>query len=178
MLLHAGEALQLEFDDRLRLFFAEFETPDQAFARLPGCALAARINCDDFVEIVERLLKAKQDMFAVAGFTQQVIGAAADHIGAMLDEALNDIDQAKLSRLAIDDAQHDHAEIHLHLRVLIQIIQDNFGLFAALQLNDNAHAVAIALVTNVGDAFDSLLAQPAPRFVQSALTYSPGREFR
>ena len=33
LLLHAGQALQLQFDDRLRLLLAELERGDQAFAR-------------------------------------------------------------------------------------------------------------------------------------------------
>ena len=52
--------------------------------------------------------------------------------------------------------QHDDAEVHLQLRVLVQIVQDDFGLLAALQLDDDAHAVAVAFVANVADALDLL----------------------
>ena len=62
----------------------------------------------------------------------------------------------ELARLSVDDRQHDHAEVDLHLRVLVQIVQDDFGVLAALQLDDDAHAVAIALVADVADAFDAL----------------------
>ncbi len=97
-------------------------------------------------------------MLAFAGFPQQVIGAAADDIGAVLDEALDDVDDAQFARLAVDDGQHDDAEVHLHLRLLVQVVQDDFGVLAALQFEDDAHAVAIAFVARVGDAFNLLVA--------------------
>ena len=43
LLLHPGEALQLQFDDRLRLLLAELEGGDQRFARFAR-PLAARIR--------------------------------------------------------------------------------------------------------------------------------------
>ena len=70
---------------------------------------------------------------------------------------LEAIEDAQLARLAVDDRQHDHAEVDLHLRVLVQIVQHDFGLLAALQLDHDAHAVAVALVADVADAFDALL---------------------
>ena len=45
----------------------------------------------------------------------------------------------------------------LQLRVLVEVVENDFGLFAALQFEDDAHAVAIALVANFGDAFDLLV---------------------
>ena len=111
---------------------------------------------DDRVQIFQRLLEAEQDMLALAGFAQLVIGAPADHFHAVLDEALDAIDQAQFARLAVDDRQHDHAEADLQLRVLVEIVEDDFGLLAALQLEDDAHAVAVAFVADFGNAFDLL----------------------
>ncbi len=82
------------------------------------------------------------------------------------------VHQAQLARLPVDDRQHDHAEIHLKLRVLVQIVQNHFGLLAALQLEDDAHAVAIALVANFRDAFDLLLVhQPGRCLDQPGLVH-------
>ena len=67
------------------------------------------------------------------------------------------VDQAQLARLAVDDGQHDDAEADLQLRVLVEVVEDHFGLLAALQLEHDAHAVAVALVADFGDAFDLLL---------------------
>src|SRR4029077_11963679 len=53
-----------------------------------------------------------------------------------------------------DDGQQDHAERFLHLRHLEKLVEDDFRLFVALYFNDDAHAVAVALVADVGDTFD------------------------
>ncbi len=71
-------------------------------------------------------------------------------------------------RLPVDDRQQDHAERDLHLRELVQIVQDDFGLLAALQLEDDAHAVAVALVANFGDPFEALLVDQPRRVLDQA----------
>ena len=129
---------------------------DQRFARLAR-QLGGADQADDFVEIVERLLEAEQDVLALAGFAQFVLGAPADHIDAVIDEVLDHVHQAELARLAVDDGEHDDAEADLQLCVLIQVVEDDLGLLAALQFDDDAHAVAVAVVHHVGDAFDALL---------------------
>ena len=63
--------------------------------------------------------------------------------------------QAQLARLPVDDGEHDDAEADLQLRVLVEVVEHHFGLLAALQLEDDAHAVAVAFVADVGDAFDA-----------------------
>ena len=127
---------------------------DQAFARFPR-TLRGADQADDLVQVVERLLEAEQDVLALARLAQLVLGAPADDFDAVLDEALDAVDQAQLARLAVDDRQHDDAEADLQLRVLVQIVEHDLGLLAALQLEHDAHAVAVALVADVGDAFDA-----------------------
>src|SRR5271166_1068478 len=89
----------------------------------------------------------------------------------MLDKALDHVDQAQLARLPVDDGQHDHAEVGLQLRVLVKIVENDVGLLAALQLEHDAHAVAVAFIANFGDALDFLFVDQRggglnqPRFV-------------
>ena len=61
-------------------------------------------------------------------------------------------------RPAAGDRQHDDAERRLQRRVLVEVVEDDLGHLAALQLDDDPHAVAIGLVAQVRDAFDRLLA--------------------
>ena len=75
----------------------------------------------------------------------------------------------ELARLAVDDGQHDDAEVDLQLRVLVQIVQHDFGVLAALQLDDDAHAVAVALVADIGDAFELLLVDQSRRCARSGV---------
>ena len=42
--------------------------------------------------------------------------------------------------------------------MLVEVVEHDLGHFAALQLDDDAHAVAIGFVAQIGDALDGLLA--------------------
>ena len=182
--LHSGQALQLQFDDGLRLPLGESLISNrfrlriggrieghQAVARFPW-RLGVADQLDHGIQIVERALEAEQKVLALARLAQQVVGAAANHIDAMIDEAPEHVGQTQLARLTADDGQHDDAEIDLELRVLVQVVQNDFGLLAALQFEDDAHAVAIALVANFRDAFDLLLVyQPGRSFDQARLVH-------
>ena len=165
LLLHAGEALELQFDNRLRLFLGELEAGDQAVAGFPR-SLGGADQRDHRVQIVERLLESQQQMLAVASLAQKVIRAPAHHVQAVIDEALDGVEQAQLARLPVDDGQQDHAEVDLHLRVLVQIVQHHFGLLAALQLEHDAHAVAVALVADFRDALRASSRSPGRRRAQ------------
>jgi len=54
------------------------------------------------------------------------------------------------------DGQEDHGEALLHLRVLVELVEDDLRLGTALEFNDDAHAVAIGFVADVGDLIDDL----------------------
>ena len=90
-------------------------------------------------------------------FCEQVGGAAADHIDAVIDEVLDGLNQAHFLGLVVHHRQQDHAEAFLHLGVLEELVQDDLGLGAALEFDDDAHAVAIAFVANVGNVFNRLV---------------------
>src|SRR6266852_5204349 len=121
-----------------------------------GAAAGPANDADDVVEIVERDLVADQNVFALAGFAQLVDGAAAHDFDAVLDEQLDERDEAEFARLPADDGQQDHAEGFLHLGVLEKIVEDELRFFAALDFHDDAHAFAGGFVAHVGDAFDFL----------------------
>ena len=175
LLLHAGEALQLQFDDGLGLLFAELRqrrsgargpqikrvedevcgSRDEVFTGFFGRPRSAD-DADDFIDIIERQTEAEQHVLAVARFAQFEIGTAANDIDAMLDEVFDGADEAEFARLAVDDREIDDAEADLELSLLIEVVQDDIGLFAPLQFEDDAHAVAIALIANFRNAFNFL----------------------
>src|SRR5947209_20435818 len=96
-------------------------------------------------------------MFTFAGFAELVIRASPDHIDAVLDEVLERRDEPQLARLPIDDREIDDPEADLQLRLLEEIVQHDIRLLTAFQLEDDAHAVAIAFVADFGNAFNLLL---------------------
>ncbi len=59
-------------------------------------------------------------------------------------------------RLAVVDGEEDHGEALLHGGVLEELVEDDLVLGAALELDDDAHAVAVGLVADVGDVVDDL----------------------
>ena len=137
-------------------------------ASLGACDCADQ--ADHFVQVVQRLLEAEQDVLALARLAQFELGAPADHFDAVIDEELDAVEQPEFARLAVDDGQHDDAEADLQLRVLIEVVEHHLGLLAALQFEHDAHAVAIALVANIADAFDLLFVDQRRCLLRSAAT--------
>src|SRR5579884_1777463 len=154
--LHRGEPVQLQIQDRLRLLLAELEARHQAVARLARRGRGAD-ELDHRVEVVERDLVAFEDMFALARARQIVGGAAAHHVHAMLEKAVQRLHQPHLARLVVGHRQQDHAEAGLQVGVLVKLVENDLGLLAPPQFQHDAHAVAVALVADVGDALDLLL---------------------
>ena len=128
----------------------------QVFAGI-GAAGRSADDLDHVVDVIEGDVVAEQNVLALAGLAQFVLRAAAHHINAVLDKKAQQFEQAEFARLAGDDGQQDHAERFLHLRELVEFVEDDLRLFVALDLDDDAHAVAVAFIANVGDAFDFLV---------------------
>ena len=101
--------------------------------------------------MIERGQVAFENVFAVFGFREQVGGAAADYIDAVIDEVLDGLHQAHFLGLVVHHRQQDHAEAFLHLGVLEELVEHELRLAVALELDDNAHAVAIAFVADIGN---------------------------
>ena len=65
--------------------------------------------------------------------------------------------EAELARRFVDDRHHIEVVSHLQIRLLKQIIQDAFSIGVLLQLDDDAQAVAPALVPHFSNSFDFFL---------------------
>ncbi len=76
----------------------------------------------------------------------------------MTQEGVEHLLQVEQAWLAFDQRDHVHAEGVLHLRLLVQIVQDHIGILATLQLDVDAHARFIGFVAQVGDTVDLLFA--------------------
>ena len=132
------------------------EVRDQIFASI-GAIGAAADDHDHVVEVIERGQVAFQNVLAIARFVQQIRSAAAHDIDAMVDEVFDRLDQPHFLGLSVDDGQQNHAEAFLHRGVLEELVEHDLRFGAALELDHDAHAVAIAFVANVGDVVDGLL---------------------
>src|SRR6185312_10565070 len=184
------KAVQLQFEDRFslngteRLFRIKLWRPaggidvnllagkvsNQILAGLATVRAAAN-DGDDVVNVVERDLVAFKNVLALFGLPQQVGGAAAHNIHAMINKMLDRLDQPHLLWLVVDHSQKNHAEALLHGGVLVQLVQHQLRLASALEFNHNAHSVAVALIANVGDVVNNFVvdqlrnALDQPRFI-------------
>ena len=112
---------------------------------------------DHRVQVVEGDGVALEDVGPRLGLAQLEGGAPAHHLAAEVEEELADLEQVQHPRPLLDDGQHDDAEGVLELGVLVEVVEDDLRRLALLHVDHDAHAAAVALVPDVGDALDALL---------------------
>src|SRR6185503_10033701 len=155
--LQAGQPLELHVEDGLRLNLAQAELRHQTFPRLGG-VFRRPDQRDHRIEMIDGDLQAFEDVAARFGLSQLEFGPPADDLAPELDEVVDQLDEREHLRAAADNGEHDDAEAALQRRVLVEIVEDDVADFAALQVDDDPHPVAIRLVADVGDPFNRLLA--------------------
>src|SRR5258708_2113218 len=97
-------------------------------------------------------------MPSIAGFSEFEYGPPSDHLAPMAQEGFENFLEVQQPRLVLDQRDHVHAERVLHLRFFVQIVQDDFRHFAALEFQYEPHTLLVGLVPKIGNAFDLLLA--------------------
>ena len=146
--LQPGQPLKLHIQDGLRLNLREAEGRHQPFAGF-GRRLGRPDQRDHRIEVIERDLQPFQDVIAGFGFPEFEFGSPADDLAAELNEALNELQEVQHLRPPADDGEHDDAETRLQRGVFVEVVENDVGHFAALQLDDDAHAFAVRLVAEV-----------------------------
>src|SRR5207245_7778598 len=124
-----------------------------------GYWLVARggVRFDRLVQVGETDLETLEDVGALLRALQIEPCPAEDDVAAVVDEELQGLLQAQHDRTPLDDRQHDHAKGRLQSRVLVKVVQHSEDLRLSLQLDQDAHAVAVRLVAQVGYAFELAL---------------------
>ena len=82
--------------------------------------------------------------------------APCDDTMPMVDEVLQNLLEVHHLGRTVDQRQHYRSKRGLHLSVLVELIHHDFRICVALQLDHHTHAIAIRLVTQVGDVGDLL----------------------
>src|SRR5262249_16600557 len=164
------QATELHIENRLRLNLRELELVDQSLLGVIGRFRAAD-QLDDLVNDVNGLLQAFQYVRAVFGLLQLIQRAVAHDLAAEGDELVERLDQIENPRLAVDDREVDHSERDLHLRHLVELVQNDLrdgvafefddypdlllrGRFAVGLVADFRNALDLLVVDQVGDLFD------------------------
>jgi hypothetical protein len=181
--LEAGEPLQAHVEDRLGLArgqvvrlaaggldlgrgaFAALEEAGEAEQRLGAQGGAGLLGVlggaddrDDAVDRVDRHADALDDLAALERLLQFVAGAAGDDRAAVVEEVLEAVAQAQHGGAAVGDGDHVDAEADLQVAHFKERVEDDLGGGVALDLDPDAHAGAVAVVLDVADALDLLLA--------------------
>ena len=110
------------------------------------------------VDVGDRDGEAAEDVRPLAGLAELEGGAAGDHLLAEGDEGGEEGAEVELLGPAAVQRQHVAAEARLQRREAEELVQHHVGRGVAAELDDDAHAEAVALVLDVGDALDALVA--------------------
>ena len=97
-------------------------------------------------------------MGVVARLGEQIFGPPGDHFLAKIEERAQHVGQRQHLRPAAVQRDHVGAEARLQGGEAPELIEHHVGDRVAFDLDDDAHAVAIGLIAQVGDALDALLA--------------------
>ena len=128
----------------------------QRFARRGGVGRRAD-EMDDLVDIRDRDGEADLQMGVVARLVEAEFGAARDDRLAEIDEGAQHVMERHQLRAAAVQRDHIDGKACLQRRMTPKLVENDVGDSVALQFDDDAHAVAIGLVAQIGDALDLLL---------------------
>ena len=132
------------------------EALDETRTRL-GVIARGTDDGDDLVDVVERDDQTLEDVGTLLGLAQLVACATLDDVDLMIDVVVQHVLKAQDVRHAIDQRKVIDAEARLQLRVLVELVENNLRLLATLEVDDDAHALAVGLVVEAGNLRDGLL---------------------
>src|SRR5437667_240834 len=90
--------------------------------------------------------------FAVSSSRSVLLSPPTNDRLAVVDVVLQDLFERQGPRLLVDEREHVEVEGGLHRCVLVEVVEYAVGAVVALDLDDDAHALAVALVADVADA--------------------------
>ena len=96
-------------------------------------------------------------MLALESLGDVELAPAHDDLVAVLQEVLKHLPEGHDLGLTVDQREHDGSERRLHLRVPVQPVQNDLRYGTPLQLDHDAHAIAIGLVAHVADVGQLLI---------------------
>ena len=133
--------------------------PDAPRQALPGLGRVGRCpdERDDRFDVRERDRETFQNVSPHPRLAELEDGAPRHHLAPVAYERLDHLADVEQPGLTVDQGDQVDAEHRLQRGVLIQVVQHDLGVLAAAQLDDDAHAVLVGLVTQRGDAFDFLV---------------------
>ena len=132
-------------------------------------------DVDDLIGLIHHQLQTLQNVLTLFGFFQVVGGTAGDDLKLELEILLQHLLQGHYLGHAVFQRQHNDADGILQLGKAVQLVQHHLRVGTHLQVNDDAHALAVAFIIDVADAVDTLiLYQLGDAFDQTGLIHHVG----
>ena len=107
--------------------------------------------------MIQTDFKPLEDVRSFLGSRKVVTRPAQNDLVAVLDVELHHLLEVQDPWNPVDQGEHDDAERILHRRMLVQVVQHHFCNGVALELDDEAHAIAVRLVADIGDTLNLLV---------------------
>ena len=152
--LEALQSSQLHLEDRLGLDLADAKAVHQVFL---GVVVAVTDDMDNFVDVVAGNGQTFEDMGTVLRLLQQILGTVDDNIKAEVEIMLEALLEGEDLGLVVDQCQHIDREVLLHLGQLEELVEHDLRIDVLAHLDDNAHTLAVGLITDVGDTLNTLV---------------------
>ncbi len=150
------QSLQAHIQNGLGLDIVQTEAVHQV---LLGVVIAGADDMDDLVDVVLGNQQTLQQMGPLLGLLQVVAGAADDDLLLEGQVLVDDVPQGEDLGLGLvlHQGQHIDGKGGLELGLGKQAVEHHLGIGVPLQLDDDAHTVAVGLVPDVGDALQALV---------------------
>ena len=126
------------------------------FVRAVSTSADSRMVLMTASRLSSAILRPFEDVRPIARLAEVELGPPPDDLAAPVDVVLEDLLERQRLRLAVDQREHVHVERELQRGVLEQVVEHLARRGVALALDHQAHAVAVRLVADVGDALDLL----------------------
>ena len=154
--LQTGQGAQAHLDDGRRLDVGQVEALDHRLLGQVG-RLRRADDVHDLVDVVLRDEQTQHDVQPLLGLALVEARAAHDDVVAVVDEVADQVAHRQQLRAAVHQRDVVHGERRLKRRILEERVEHHARHGVVLEDDDDAQAVAVRLVVDVGDALDLLL---------------------
>ena len=162
--LETLQGLEAHIEDGLRLHLGEAEALHEVFL---GVVIALADDADDLVNVLLGDEQTLKQMRALERFLEVELRAPDDDLLLEGEILVEDVPQGQdlRLRLVVDQREHIHGERGLHLRLGEEAVEHDLRVGVLLELDDDAHTVAVGLVAQTGPNGQPSLSHP--NFVQN-----------
>ena len=137
----------------------------QTLARLVGILRRAN-RAHHQVDVGDRHPEAFDELTLRPGLAKVVAGAADDDLAPVVDEAKKRGPEVEHLGTLPDDGQAVVPKRALQRRHLVELVQNDFAVGVALELDDDPQAIPVGLVADVADSLEPLLADQVGDLLQ------------